>query len=509
MVKRNIHFDRRRLQSLLDDQLSEAKSREVVRHIGSCADCRRELERLAGEESWWREAQEFLGQYDSDSSYHRVSRPNGEPENSRSENVGQNADDPSIREQALAVLAPSENPALLGMLGDYEITDLLGQGGMGIVFKGFDRELNRYVAIKVLAPHYGCSAAARKRFGREAQAAAAIVHQHVVAIHAVDDTGKLPYLVMPYVAGETLQQRIDRLGPLDLKDILRIGLQISQGLAAAHAQGLIHRDIKPANILLEKTVDRVLLTDFGLARAIDDAQLTRSGVIAGTPRYMSPEQAQGESTDLRTDLFSLGSLLYAMGAGRPPFRAQTTMGVLRHICETTPRTVSEINPELPPWLSGIVEKLLSKKPADRFQSASEVAELLEKCLAHVQHPASVGLPASLQNKWLGRFVNRSARGVIAIGATILAAVGLLAMGFFGDTAKHGEVLPGKTLSEKTSPSPVENSAAADAAKTPTPDGHDIDQQLQQIAEEISQLERSVGFEFSPHKPAVSQSEKKE
>ena len=191
-------------------------------------------------------------------------------------------------------LEPSDDSARLGRLGDYEIVEVIGRGGMGIVLKGHQRELNRYVAVKVLAPHLALSAAARKRFAREAQAAAAVVHPHVMAIHAVAATAKLPYLVMPFVAIESLQQRLDRNGPLDVKDVLRIGLQAASGLAAAHAQGLVHRDVKPANILLETSVERVMLIDFGLAHAVDDATLTRTGIIAGTPQYMSPEQANGE-----------------------------------------------------------------------------------------------------------------------------------------------------------------------------------------------------------------------
>ncbi len=189
--------------------------------------------------------------------------------------------------------------------------------------KGFEPALDRYVAIKLLAPHLATSGAARARFAREARAAAAVLHENVVAIHRVSEAKELPYLVMPYVAGDSLQKRLDEQGPMQLNEILRIGMQIAAGLAAAHAQGLVHRDIKPGNILLDKGVERVTITDFGLARAADDASLTRSGVIAGTPQYMSPEQARGEPLDGRSDLFSLGSVLYAMCVGRPPFRAQT------------------------------------------------------------------------------------------------------------------------------------------------------------------------------------------
>src|SRR5262249_16179853 len=190
-----------------------------------------------------------------------------------------------------------------------------------------------------------------------------------------------------------LQERIDRAGPLEIKEILRIGMQTALGLAAAHAQGLIHRDIKPANILLENGVERVKLTDFGLARAIDDASVTQSGVIAGTPLFMSPEQAAGGAVDYRSDLFSLGSVLYTMCTGHAPFRASGTMAVMKRVIEDTPRPVRELNPEIPDWLEAIIAKLHAKKPEDRFQSAKEVAELLEQHLAHLQQPSQGPMPA--------------------------------------------------------------------------------------------------------------------
>lgn len=207
---------------------------------------------------------------------------------------------------------------------------------------------------------------------------------------------------MPYVECESLQERVDREEGLPLEDILRIGIEVARGLAAAHDQGLVHRDVKPANILLEEDTDRVLLTDFGLARAIDDAALTRSGVIAGTPQYMSPEQAKGEAIDHRTDLFSLGSVLYAMCTGHPPFRAETTMGVLRRICDGTSIPLRESNATIPEWLIAIIDKLLEKASVDRYENAGEVGALLEDCLAHVQHPTSAPLPASLQTRRTGR-----------------------------------------------------------------------------------------------------------
>ena len=170
---------------------------------------------------------------------------------------------------------------------------------------------------------------------------------------------------MQYVAGASLQDRLDNTGPLPLAEVLRIGMQTAGGLAAAHAQGLVHRDVKPANILLENGVERVKLTDFGLARAADDASLTQSGQVAGTPQYMSPEQAEGNAVDARSDLFSLGSVLYATCTGRAPFRASGSMAVLRRVCEETPTPIRHTNPDIPDWLTAIIDKLHAKDPGQR------------------------------------------------------------------------------------------------------------------------------------------------
>jgi serine/threonine protein kinase len=299
---------------------------------------------------------------------------------------------------ALGFLQPSTKPGSLGRLGHYEVLEVLGQGGFGIVLKAFDEMLHRVVAIKVMAAHLASTSPARKRFLREARAAAAVRHENVVAIHAVEEQ-PIPYLVMEYIAGRTLQERLDHTGPLEVPEVLRLGQQIARGLAAAHAKGLIHRDIKPANILIEAGVEeQVKITDFGLARAADDASLTQSGVIAGTPMYMAPEQAQGEVIDQRADLFSLGSVLYVMCSGRPPFRASTTLGVLKRVAEDKPRPIREIIAEVPEWLSAIVTRLHAKNPADRFASAKDVADALARHLADLPSPvvraSAVSAPAS-------------------------------------------------------------------------------------------------------------------
>jgi formylglycine-generating enzyme required for sulfatase activity len=306
-------------------------------------------------------------------------------------------DSTADRDDDLSFLNSPTRADSIGRLDRYEVLEVLGRGGFGTVLRAFDERLHRVVAIKVLAPQLAASGTARARFNREAKAGAAVRDDHVVNIYEVSPKDEpVPFLVMEYVAGQTLQQKLDRTGPLSVPEVLRIGSQVAKGLAAAHATGLIHRDVKPSNILLENGVERVKLTDFGLARAADDASISHSGVVAGTPQYMAPEQAHGEKIDHRADLFSLGSVLYAMCTGRPPFRASTTMAVLKRVCEEEPRPVREINPEVPEWLAAVIAKLHAKKPEERFQSAKEVADLLQQHLVHLKSPDTVPAPTPVQ-----------------------------------------------------------------------------------------------------------------
>ena len=295
----------------------------------------------------------------------------------------------------LNFLSQSTRPDSLGRLGHYEMLQVLGRGGFGIVFRAFDDTLQRVVAIKVMAPQIATLSPARRRFLREARSSAQVRHENVVQVYEVGEQ-PLPYLTMEFIPGETLQQRLDRTGPLDVSEILRIGRQIAEGLAAAHACDLIHRDIKPGNILLEGGSQKAKITDFGLARAADDASISQSGIIAGTPMFMAPEQALGHKIDQRADLFSLGSVLYQMASGRPPFRALSALAVLKRVAEEPPRPIPEIIPETPDWLCGIITKLHAKNPDDRFQSAREVADLLADCEAKLKAKQAVKnvLPAS-------------------------------------------------------------------------------------------------------------------
>ena len=400
-MNKNDLCDPDRIHLFLDQKLSDAEQFAFESHLTECGNCRQRLETAAASEDISFEICESLRNDQLPLPYSPL--PPGEggapaqwvgvraAADSALDSTGEETF--SSQATVLKLLAPTDDDRMLGRWGTYEVVGVVGTGGMGVVLKAFDTALNRYVAIKILAPHLGSSGAARKRFSREAQASAAVVHDNVIEIYGVAEAAGLPYLVMPYVRGPSLQRRLDDEGPLALVEILRVGMQAAAGLAAAHAQGLVHRDVKPANILLADGIERVKLTDFGLARAADDASLTKTGIIAGTPQYMSPEQARGEPVDQRSDLFSLGSVHYAMCTGRPPFRAETSYGVLRRITDEEPRPIREINPDIPEWLCGIVEKLMAKGPDDRFQSARDVASLLEQCLAHVQQPTAVPLPA--------------------------------------------------------------------------------------------------------------------
>ena len=274
-----------------------------------------------------------------------------------------------------------------------------------------------------MAPQLAGSAAARKRFAREAQAAASIRHENVVGIYAVQEWRGLPYLIMEYVDGISLEERLRRKGALPLEEALRVGAEVAAGLDVAHMRGLVHRDIKPGNILLQTKSEvpqrkseipnsksetqgtgsfsdfefrisnfEAKVADFGLARALNDPRVTQSGLLVGTPQYMAPEQARGDPPDLRSDLFSLGSVLYAMCTGCAPFQADNTLAALRKVTDEAPRPVRELNPDIPEWLTAIIDRLHCKDPGDRFQTAGEVAELLRQGLAHVQQPAHAPAP---------------------------------------------------------------------------------------------------------------------
>jgi serine/threonine protein kinase len=411
---------RKELFALLDDQSDEPVESAIAAHLSHCADCRKALEGAAGEPSWWNEAQTFLAAvhtltnlpaswpHHADSSSAPMppasatklaaSSTSRKLDASDTDDEDENHD-AEIAAEITGWLGPTDDPESLGRIGRYEVMGIVGAGSMGVVLKALEPQLKRYVAVKVLLPLLAHNGPARRRFDREARSAAAVNHPHVVPIYGVDEYRGLPYLVMQYVPGQSLAQRIEGSGPLATTEVVRIALQTARALAAAHEQGLVHRDIKPANILLENGVERVLVTDFGLARIADDASMTRSGVITGTPQFMSPEQASGRDVDARSDLFSLGAVMYAMCTGHGPFRSSSVFGLLKRICEDEPRSIREVSPEIPEWLEQFIFKLLAKDPAGRFASAEEVAEQLTAELAYLQNPTGVREP---DRPWLPR-----------------------------------------------------------------------------------------------------------
>ena len=276
-----------------------------------------------------------------------------------------------------------------------------------------------------MIPHLAATSPPRKRFLREARAAAAIRHENVVQVYSVEEH-PIPYLAMEFIDGETLQQRLEEHGPFDAAVVIEFAAQIAHGLSAAHAHGLIHRDIKPGNILIENTIPpKVRITDFGLARTADDASLTQSGLIAGTPLYMSPEQASGKEIDHRSDLFSLGSVIYLMCCGHAPFRAPTTVAVLRRVTDDTPRSLRSILDTIPESLQAIVTKLLEKNPHSRYQTALEVVGDLRDPDSVVTKPTTPAIPTTITVS--ANSTSRRARTLSLLAVVALSVVALFTM----------------------------------------------------------------------------------
>ena len=287
-------------------------------------------------------------------------------------------------------LAPAEQSDEIGRLGPYRVLQVLGAGGMGVVFRAEDPGLQRLVALKAMLPALACSPSAKERFFREARSAAALKHPNVVTIHQIGEDRGSPFLAMEFLEGESLEDRLKRETSLPLAEVLRIGGAIAEGLAAAHAKGLIHRDIKPANIWLEGPAGHVKILDFGLARGMgDQGNLTHSGTIIGTPAYMAPEQAGGEAIDYRCDLFSLGCVLYRMASGMMAFKGANTMAILSALALHQPVPLVNLNAKVPVELSDLVTELLSKKARDRPESAQVVVDRLKELGAAGSRPETM------------------------------------------------------------------------------------------------------------------------
>ncbi len=284
------------------------------------------------------------------------------------------------------------------LLGSYRILRRLGQGGMGVVFEAEDLALKRFVAIKLMNPSAAAIPENRIRFIREAQAAAKVAHDYICPIYQVGESDGMPYIAMPLLQGETLEQRMNRAF-LTLGESLEVLRQTAEGMAAAHAAGLVHRDIKPANIWLEKKTDgaiRVRILDFGLARCEVEESMTLTGMVVGTPAYMAPEQARGEAVDARADLFSLGAVAYQMVSGKRAFSGSGTLEVLTKIINHDPNSLESETPDVPKSLSDLVKQLLQKNIEERTSSAQVLVEQVKRIQREIPLRVSQAFPSTNQ-----------------------------------------------------------------------------------------------------------------
>jgi len=292
--------------------------------------------------------------------------------------------------------SPANGTEAIQFIGGYALVRKLGEGGMGAVYLAEDTKLARKAAIKTMRPELAADENLRRRFVREARAAAAVEHENIVPIWGIGEAPDgSPFIAMPFLQGESLAERLKRQPVSGLGLLLKVAREVAEGLSAAHAKGLIHRDIKPGNVWLDgdptapegaQQVRRVKILDFGLARSVntEEHQLTKSGVILGTPAFMAPEQAMGEDIDHRVDLFALGVVLFRMATGRMPFAGDTPVAVMIALTTETAPPVWTLNPNLPPALSELIDKLLSKSAADRPATAADVSAAVRRIARDLQ-----------------------------------------------------------------------------------------------------------------------------
>lgn len=304
--------------------------------------------------------------------------------------IDKSDDSVEAEEEEFHNFGPPAEPGEIGTLGPYRIIKKLGQGGMGAVYLALNTRLNRKLALKIMLPRYAANAAAKERFLREAQTSAQLSHDHIVTVYDADERGGMPFIAMQFLQGYPLDLYLRKKGNPSIPQILHIAKDTAIGLAAAHRVGLVHRDIKPANLWLEAPKGRVKIVDFGLAKPVDaDTELTKTGAVVGTPAYMSPEQARGLKVDHRTDLFSLGAVLYRLCTGRIPFDGPNTMAVLMALASEEPAPVAQLNPQVTEPLATLIHQLLAKNPNQRPQSADEVAQRIQLMIEGWSNPAGL------------------------------------------------------------------------------------------------------------------------
>jgi serine/threonine protein kinase len=311
-------------------------------------------------------------------------------------------------------------------ISHYKILEKLGSGGMGTVYKALDTKLDRLVALKFLPSHLSQDEEAKKRLIHEAKAASALDHPNICNIHEIDEIEPAPgetegqiFIVMACYEGESLKDKIDR-GPLSLEEALDIAIQIARGLEKAHSKEIVHRDIKPANVLITEDA-QVKIVDFGLAKLTGVTQLTKEGTTLGTVAYMSPEQIQGTKVDKRTDIWSLGVILYEMLAGENPFKGDYEQAVMYSIMEEDPEFITKVRSELPDKLEQILEKALAKKPDKRFQTIEKMINELHTVRTELQSSASKMRPHLLK---LGRKQRRTVYHMLIIVSVVIATLSI-------------------------------------------------------------------------------------
>lgn len=353
-------------QSLLSGGLAESEVARLEAHLESCSDCHRLLDDLSG----CRTTSFAFAEHES------IELESSELSRAVARLKGRSTTDHAQADWDISShLKPGSRPDALGSFGGYEILQVIAHGGMGIVLKAHDPALDRIVAIKVLAPALAADAGFRERFVREARAAAVLQHDHIVVIHSVGEEDGLPFIVMQHLAGPSLQQHLEANGPLAKNDLIRVGAQIASALQTAHGAGLVHRDIKPANILMEDGLARVRVTDFGLVYSVERPMDSERRLIAGTPQFMSPEQASGGTITTASDMFSLGATLYNLATGRPPFQASSITELLERVRSGTPPPIEQLRPDLPEAIRALIQRLMSRDAGLRPE-ASEVHEAL-------------------------------------------------------------------------------------------------------------------------------------
>lgn len=384
-----MHVSDEALENIVNAECTQPIPGEVERHLLDCSECQQRLLEFSVTPDWHREIVEncirFRDEFRSGGSL-ETSAPETGPR-------GDSFDLQTAKSMLREVLTPPAHPELLGSLRRYDVEAIIGSGGMGVVLRGFDRELHRPVAIKMILPRLSNNGVAKQRFAREARASATVLHPNVIGIHDIGEVSGIPWFVMPLIVGPTLRSLVEQQGPLSEREIVRIGKQIASGLAAAHSQGLVHRDIKPDNVLVDNHINRVVITDFGLARKLSDEPMTQTGFLAGTIDYMSPEQSRGEIVDARSDLFSLGGVLFFLATGESPFSANSPIAKIHAIGDRPHAKVLGINNEISQTIGDLIDRLLEKDPDARFQSAADVESFMTQYLSHLQQPLVVRKPS--------------------------------------------------------------------------------------------------------------------